>query len=791
MTLDQIPIAQEERDHAAKEVKRLFGFESLLPGQAETLACVLRGEDVLTILPTGGGKSLCYQLPAMLDKEGTTLVISPLIALMKDQVDSLSETLRLKATAINSSLEGDELRRRLDRFARGRYRLVYVAPERLRQPAFLHAASKAQLNRLVIDEAHCVSVWGHDFRPDYLYIGQVRHALGNPPLLGLTATAPPRVRRDIVNHLGELRIVAGDVTRPNLTLEVFYAQTADDKRPELIAFCQAHQGSGIVYVDTRARSEDLAALLRRYEISAAHYHAGIPNRAQVQDDFMSDRVRIVVATIAFGMGIDKPDIRFIVHYSPSASLEAYYQEAGRAGRDGLPAHCLLLYAQSDRATLSRRARRDLVETQFLRGVYGAVKRRLRGQTVGRIGESDLERDLNTEGTQVRVALSLLEEAELLRRGPDVPRTATVRTTHNTPTSTQDSSAAAFLAFSEAAHLRPGQPLDLDLLAAARQAELPLESIEQSVLEWADAGWLTYFASGRDMLIELLPAPPNAAERVQTLVERQATIQVQRVDEMVGYAQARRCRHGHLNAYLGGRPIERCPTCDNCVDLAARPDPGLPGEREQLLAILQCISDARWGWGRATLVRILRGDLGGRRNNYPLHPEARAQAQFGSLAFRSQGAVGKLLDRLLNSGFVQERRLDNGGAVLELSQAGQAAIKQTGELDALVVPPNPPPQAEAKEPRTKGMTAPSPSQPDPDPDLLSKLRAWRHTLAKEQNVPPYVILHNSHLAAIATNRPTTPEALGQIKGIGPKRLEKYGEALIEIITAHLGAARAQD
>jgi ATP-dependent DNA helicase RecQ len=250
---------------------------------------------------------------------------------MKDQVDSLPGRLRQKATAINSSLEGDELGRRLARFARGDYRLVYVAPERLRQPVFLHAARKANLNRLVIDEAHCVSVWGHDFRPDYLYIGQVRQALGNPPLLGLTATAPPRVRRDIVNHLGEMRIVAGDVTRPNLTLEIFNARTADDKLLEFIAFCQASQGSGIVYVDTQARSEELAALLRRYKVSAAHYHAGIPNRAQVQDDFMSDRVRIVVATIAFGMGIDKPDIRFIVHFSPARSLEAYYQEAGRAG----------------------------------------------------------------------------------------------------------------------------------------------------------------------------------------------------------------------------------------------------------------------------------------------------------------------------------------------------------------------------------------------------------------------------------------------------------------------------
>lgn len=783
LTLDQIPVSQAERAYIAEAVKRFFGFETLLPGQTETLACVLRGEDTLAILPTGGGKSLCYQLPAMLDNDGTTLVISPLIALMKDQVDSLPEPIRRNATAINSSLEGDQLHHRLQRFAQGSYRLVYVAPERLRQPTFLHAARKAKLNRLVIDEAHCVSVWGHDFRPDYLYIGHVRQALGNPPLLGLTATAPPRVRRDIVQHLGKLRVVAGDVTRPNLTLEVFYAQNADDKLSELLAFCKAARGSGIVYVDTRARSERLSALLCQHEISAAHYHAGIPNRTQVQDDFMSDRVRVVVATIAFGMGIDKPDIRFIVHFNPAASLEAYYQEAGRAGRDGLPSHCLLMYAPSDRATLTRRSRRDLIETDFLRSIYAAVKRRLNGQTEGRVSQSDLERDLRAEGTRVRVALSLLEEAGLLRRGPDIPRTATVRILHEPFASDSDPAVAALHAFSQVAHLRPGQPLDLDLLVIARQAGLPLETTEQSLLEWADAGRLTYYASSRDMLLELPPAPTDAAQRVETLIERHATIQVQRVDEIIGYAQTRRCRHGHINAYLGGQPIERCSNCDNCIEIAPRTAPGLSDEREQLRIILQCVADAPWGWGRATLVRILSGDLGGRRNRYPLRPEARAQAQFGMLAFRAQGAIEKLLDRLIGSGLLRERRIDRGGAVLELTELGQATLAEPGSLDDLAQPPST--QLQTASPNSESRTL-SPTEPPPKPDqeLLKKLHAWRRALAKENQVAPHFIMHNNHLVALAADRPTTLDALAQIKGIGPKRLEQYGKALLNIIRTHL-------
>ena len=301
---------------------------------------------------------------------------------MKDQLDSLPSGLRRRATTLNSSLQGDELRARLERVTAGAYRLVYAAPERLRQPPFLHALRRAGLNRLVIDEAHCVSLWGHDFRPDYLYIAQAREALGHPPLLAMTATAPTRVRRDILQRLGDMRVIAGDVTRPNLHLEVFHARNADEKLSYLVNFCQAQPGSGIVYGGTRARCEELAALLRQQGVSAAHYHAGLTDRDRVQDDFMAGRVRVVVATVAFGLGIDKPDIRFIVHIVPPPSLEAYYQEAGRAGRDGLPARCLLMYATSDRATLTRRARQDVIPVEFLRQVYKAVKTRLKDAPVG-------------------------------------------------------------------------------------------------------------------------------------------------------------------------------------------------------------------------------------------------------------------------------------------------------------------------------------------------------------------------------------------------------------------------
>jgi len=681
-TFDQVPVSEEERERTTDAARRLFGFETLLPGQLETLACVLRGEDVLTILPTGGGKSLCYQLPALLAERGTTLVISPLIALMKDQVDSLPSGLRGRATTINSSLERDALRRRLGQVTDGGYRLVYAAPERLRQPTFLHALRRAGVARLVIDEAHCVSVWGHDFRPDYLTIGRARQALGNPPLLAMTATAPPRVRQDILSHLGDMRIIAGDATRPNLQLEVFYARNTDDKLRQLLAFCRTEPGSGIVYAGTRARCEELAALLRARGVVAGHYHAGIPNRAEVQDDFMAGRIHVVVATIAFGLGIDKPDIRFIVHFVPSNSLEAYYQEAGRAGRDGLPARCLLMYAPHDRVTLTRRARRDVLPVEFLRAVYAAVKRRLGESSSGRIAAADLERDLQADKTRVRVALSLLEEVGLLRRGPDFPRTAVVRLTGVGQDGILPNDLAAFC---QVAHLRPGQSLTLDLADVARQAELSLGDIERRVLEWADAGWLIYRSAGRDWLLELLPPPKDAAEQIAVLLERYETVQTQRGDEIAAYAQTGRCRHGYLNAYLGGRTIERCTACDNCIVVQPPSDTDLPDEREQLLTVLRCVSDAPWSWGRRSLTRILRGDDKTRPAGQPLHRKARDQAGFGALSFRSNTAVERMLDALESGGFLQARRLGHGGIVLDLAPAGKAALRDPTALDGLVAP----------------------------------------------------------------------------------------------------------
>ena len=763
VTDTSISVSEVERARILAAVSETFGFQQLLPGQMETMACVFRGDNVLTILPTGGGKSLCYQAPALVADSGLTVVISPLIALMKDQVDSLPDRLRPLATTVNSSLDGDELDLRLSRAAQGDYRLLYAAPERLRQPAFLHTLRIAGVTRLVVDEAHCVSIWGHDFRPDYLKLAEAWEALGEPPILALTATAPPRVRGDILQHLSPGRpmaLVTGDTFRSNLRLEVYVAANQGEKTRRLVAFCQAAEGSGIVYADTRARCEELAALLRDQGMSAEHYHAGMDSRDEVQERFMDGRTRIIVATIAFGMGIDKPDIRFIVHFMPPRSLESYYQEAGRAGRDGQSARCLLMVSQGDRTLLTRRMESSLPTIEFLRQVYAVVQRQFGPTGVARIASGDLERALQAEETRIRVALSILEENELLKRGPDVPRNTLIRLRHHKGARTQSE---AFAAFCSAARFVPNQWLQVDLVDLAQKTAIPVASVERQVLSWADEGLIQCRFSGRDMLLERTPAPDGAAQRIQLWLDRFATIQAQRIDEILAYARTGHCRHGHLNAYLGGRAIDRCAACDNCVVLAAAPQRDVQTEEELLLQILNCLAESGHGWGKWSLIWILRAS--------DRAPErGQSLKTYGALRLRSRSEVEALVDRLVRHGLLSARTLDNGGVVLELAAPGLATLKNPALLQVHI-------------PRLQPAAAGAQSPPGDD-GLYERLRVWRRDEAKARGVPAYVILHDVHLQAIAAMKPTHPEALLTIEGVGARKMSAFGEAIIGIVRDHL-------
>ena len=331
----------------ALRLKKHFGHDQFRPLQREIIHDALAGRDTFVLMPTGGGKSLCFQLPALM-REGLTIVVSPLISLMKDQVDAL-QTSGIPATYLNSTLDRDQAKARWRGLHRGEYRMLYVAPERLMLETFLERALNWNIAQLAIDEAHCISEWGHDFRPEYRELKKLRKHLPEVPIMALTATATERVRIDIIQklHLREPRCYVASFNRPNLTYRVVPKSAPYE---QLLAFIRSRPNdSGIIYCASRKSTDSLARNLNEDGISAKPYHAGLTSaeRTKHQESFLRDDVRVITATIAFGMGINKPNVRFVVHYDLPKNLESYYQETGRGGRDGLPGECVLLFSASD------------------------------------------------------------------------------------------------------------------------------------------------------------------------------------------------------------------------------------------------------------------------------------------------------------------------------------------------------------------------------------------------------------------------------------------------------------
>lgn len=644
------PAAQPDKPNPEleAELQRLFGFDRFRLGQQRVIENVLSGRSVLAVMPTGAGKSLCYQLPAMI-ADGVTVVVSPLIALMKDQVDGLPAKVQSQATLINSTLEGDEIDRRLRDIASGRYKLVYAAPERLRQTPFLHALRSRGVSLFVIDETHCVSMWGHDFRPDYLFIGNALGYLGDPTVLAMTATATPKMRREIQDYFGrKLEVVSTGTHRPNLRLESIVTRTQEEKMRELVRICRGASGSGIVYTRSRDKAEELAILLRRHQVRAAYYHAGLEDdeRARVQEDFMDDRCRVICATVAFGMGIDKPDVRFVVHFSPPQSLENYYQEAGRAGRDGKPAQCVLLYSPGDRAAVTRWTRQEAISIELPRRVYAYMREITSHSPHAAVHVDDIARDTGCDETAVRVAIGLLERVGLFKRHLDVPATATVGLNR---WSEADDEAGQFIS---EARLKPGQRMPFNTLGLCERTGVSPTEIERKLLEWRDEGLITYHGSGRTMLLERLPAPRDARSALETLVTTYTHAQVERADLMFAYAETRQCRHDFIAEHFGeAAVVEGCESCDNCAGGSRREvatskqavpaGPALTNEQKRM-KILETVRMVSGQVGFTGLVRVLKGSI-------QSHIKRDRCPNFGILADDPKTAVERWVSELIEDG----------------------------------------------------------------------------------------------------------------------------------------------
>jgi len=564
------------KDERFRVLSEKFHFSGFRKWQEEIIDILLTRRDVVVVMPTGSGKSLCYQLPALL-LDGVTLVISPLIALMKDQVDGLVQK-QVPATFINSVLTPSEQGQRLREIQQGRYKLVYIAPERFRNPGFMEGIQSCRVSLFAVDEAHCVSEWGHDFRPDYLRLKGVVEKLSHPPVAALTATATPDVRRDIITQLGlrqPVTFVAG-FDRPNLRFEVKRVEGEADKIDAILGLLKKKAHRGIVYAATRKNVETLTSALRSHGYKAGSYHAGMEmdSRRFVQDRFMDGTLPVVVATNAFGMGIDKTDLRFVVHYDIPGSPEAYYQEVGRAGRDGKSATCLLLFNYADTFT----------QEFFIDGSYpprDMIERAY--EVLCDIGTDEIEmtqkvlaeRLGRTKSNEMAVSscLKILEKAGYIERGSQGEHQARV-TLRIDPEELRRQVVGKSEYQKEIVNYcldvldgAKDKTLLVDLDVMAELLNLTPEQLRRYFSTLHQAGSMEYRPPFRGRGLKILSRVPVSKLNINFQeIERRSLFERKKLREMIDYAYTDQCLRRFILEYFGERTTSNsCDNCSNCLD----------------------------------------------------------------------------------------------------------------------------------------------------------------------------------------------------------------------------------
>ena len=698
-------------------LKTFFGFEELRPGQAEVVQAIMAGQDAMGIMPTGGGKSLCYQLPALC-REGLTVVVSPLIALMKDQVDAL-QARGIPAAAVNSSLGAEEYRQVMQALRQGELKIIYVAPERFAQESFMSLLRGLQISLLAVDEAHCLSQWGHDFRPDYLRLGRVREALGYPQTVALTATATEHVREDILGtlQLREPAVVISGFARDNLDFGITHCESRKAKFERILKVVSRWK-TGIIYCSTRKNVMLVFEELSSQHLNVVAYHAGMTDeeREFSQNAFVSGRADVVVATNAFGMGIDRSDVRFVVHFEIPGSVEAYYQEAGRAGRDGNPAVCELLFNHADLKTQEFFFEGSNPPVTLIRALYNF----LRFESDPTTHELHITVDAMAErmGKEVNpmavgTALSCLIHAGAIQRF-DVPGQLTKGTRLLKPE----------LNF---------ECLDIDRAALeekARRDHLKIES-------------MTRFAYSMGC-------------RQQWILD------------YFGETGAEPCGHCDVCAASGSNEREEVSGDDLLTvrkALAGVARASKRGAEGEWVAI----------YGRGKIMDMLRG-----ARNASMHQYLTSLSTYGILKNLTDAKMKALFRAMHEAGLLQSTGGDmplitltpQGEEVMQSRAVPRLSLRTWSSAGRRPAPA-------VKRDKTQQLLQ-SMGLGRLDKELYEHLAELRRDLAAEFNMPAYRIMHNDTLRAMATVKPTTMEAAERLKGVGPW-LRTHGlRAFVELI-----------